>query len=100
MAPPVPPTTVRTAWLYKGQILVAVLRAEPGEVTPTVEGTDDAVPCAYAAGQCLSTEWEPDVRKGLADCHSFDELLKRMKYFKYRVDTAGPQFRRRRFYRL
>jgi hypothetical protein len=102
MAPPAARSREpRTVWLYKGQLLVAQLTEGPGAVRPTGRPAEDGTPDhAWAHGQCMSVEWEEDIRRALAECSTFDELLRRMKYYKYRIDPKGPQHRRRPFTRL
>lgn len=103
-APPDPPVTPpRVVHLYKGQLLVARLQNTPGVVLPTVAPKDFLPPVQHpwASGQLFSAQWEPDVRLRLADSKSFEDFLKRVKHFKYRVEDSGvPTFKRRPFVRL
>lgn len=97
-----PAPKARSIWLYKKQLLVAVFHNTPGTVTPTRPSDEGADPptCPYASGQLFSAEWEEDILKGLNDCESFEELIRRMKYFKYRVEHEQPRYKRKAFYRL
>lgn len=106
------PSGPRTVWLYKGQLLVACIKEGAGHLLPTRHASaptspppadalqPDAPAHPWAGGQCYSQEWQEDVERGLADCKSFDEFLKRMKYYKYRIENAEPSLRRKPFYRL
>ena len=96
------PSGPRTVYLYKKELLVARISNTPGRVLPTAERDDDdaGAECGWCSGQCLSTEWEEDLFKALKDCGSFDEFLRRMKYFKYRVENSEPMIKARRFMRL
>ncbi len=96
------PPKSRSIWLYKRHLLVAVFHNTAGTITPTKPPDDgsDLPTCAYASGQFFSVDWEEDLFKGVADCETFDELIRRMKYFKYRVEHEQPRYKRRAFSRL
>ena len=87
---------------YKKELLVARLCSTPGQVLPTVTPTDftPAPAHPFCSGQCFSAEWEPDLRRALEQAKSFDDLMKRLKYFKYRLEERGPRFLKRPFGRL
>lgn len=98
------PAGPRVVHFYKGQLLVARLQNTPGKVLPTVVSKEkDAPPIPehpWASGQLFSVEWEADVRKALESSKHFDDLIKRMKHFKYRLEEGAPGFKKRPFYRL
>jgi len=97
-------TGPRVVHFYKGQLLVARLQNTAGKVIPTVVSRAmDAPPIPdhpWASGKIFSVEWEEDVKKGLADCKHFEDFIKRMRHFKYRMDEAAPGFKRKPFLRL
>lgn len=97
-----PPPGQRVLFLYKGAVLVARLEDKPGPLAPTVNRVDvqPQPACAFASGQCFSTEWEPDLRRIMADCAVFPELVSRLRKARYRLEEHGPRFARAPFFRL